>query len=83
MDRVPAITRDEAKGEVARLYKHADILLSRTPNSWMVMARQPFATKFMLPLTSTLMRQGIGSVLETSTKELAIIRTSQVNECAY
>jgi len=83
LSRIPMISREDATGEVERLYKHADILLSRTPNAWRVMAHQPFATKFMLPLTATLLRQGLGSVLDTKTKELAIIKTSQINEGAY
>ena len=68
---------------VNHLFDHAGVLLNRIPNAWRVMANQPYITKFMLPLTSSLLRQGLGSVLDTKTKELAIIKTSQLNNCAY
>ena len=83
MDRMPPVTPENGNGEIKRLYEHAEILLNRIPNAWKVMAHQPFITKFMLPLTSSLLRQGLGSILSTRTKQLAILKTSTMNNCAY
>ncbi len=83
MSRVPMLKSGADDPVVNHLFDHAGVLLNRIPNAWRVMANQPFITKFMLPLTSSLLRQGLGSALDTRTKELAIIKTSQLNNCAY
>lgn len=83
MSRVPMLESGADDSAVRSLFDHAGVLLNRVPNAWRVMANQPFVAKFMLPLTSALLRQGLGSALDTRTKELAIIRTSQLNGCAY
>ena len=83
MSRVPMLESGADDPVVNHLFDHAGVLLNRIPNAWRVMANQPYITKFMLPLTSSLLRQGLGSVLDTKTKELAIIKTSQLNNCAY
>ena len=83
MSRVPMLESGADDPVVDHLFDHASVLLNRIPNAWRVMANQPYITKFMLPLTSSLLRQGLGSVLDTKIKELAIIKTSQLNNCAY
>jgi len=47
------------------------------------MAHAPYAARVLLPFTVTLMREGLGSVLKTKLKEMAVIKTSQVNGCNY
>ncbi len=37
----------------------------------------------LLPLNAVLQREGAGSVLSTRIKEMVIIKTSQINGCAY
>lgn len=83
MSRIPMLESRTNDPVVDHLFDHASVLLNRIPNAWRVMANQPFITKFMLPLTSSLLRQGLGSALDTKTKELAIINTSRLNNCAY
>ena len=83
MSRVPMLESGADDPVVNHLFDHASVLLNRIPNAWRVMANQPYITKFMLPLTSSLLRQGLGSALDTRTKELAIINTSRLNSCAY
>ena len=83
VSRVPMLESGADDPVVNHLFDHASVLLNRIPNAWRVMANQPYITKFMLPLTSSLLRQGLGSALDTKTKELAIINTSRLNNCAY
>ena len=52
-------------------------------NSFAVMAYQPHVAKVILPLTVTLMREGLGTVLSTKIKEIAVIKTSHLNGCDY
>ncbi len=84
MSRIPMLESGaDDDPAVNRLLDHASVLLNRIPNAWRVMANQPFLAKFMLPLTASLLRQGLGSMLGTKTKALAILKTSQLNDCAY
>ena len=83
MSRIPGIPDEEASGEVKQFYGSVEKMLGRVPNSWRVMAHAPFHARVLLPFTVTLMREGLGSVLTTKLKEMAVIKTSQVNGCDY
>ena len=47
------------------------------------MAHAPYVAQVMLPLTVTLMREGLGAILPSKIKEMAVIKTSHVNGCEY
>ena len=51
-------------------------------NSYRVMAYQPYVAKMILPLTVSLMREGLGTTLSIRIKEIAVIKTSHLNGCA-
>lgn len=73
----------EAQGEAAKLFCGVEKMLGRVANSFAVMAYQPYVAKAILPLTVTLMREGLGTVLPTKIKEMAVIKTSHLNGCEY
>ncbi len=83
MREMKPIRTEEAEGEAARLFAGVTSMLGRVANSYAVMAYQPYVAKMMLPLTVTLMREGLGTVLSTRIKEMAVIKTSHLNGCAY
>ena len=58
-------------------------MLGRVPNSYRVLLHSPLVAAMLLPLNATLQREGAGSVLSTRIKEMVVIKTSQVNGCAY
>ncbi len=58
-------------------------MLGRVPNSYRVLLHSPLVAAMLLPLNATLQREGAGSVLSTRIKEMVVIKTSQLNGCAY
>jgi len=58
-------------------------LLGRVANSYAVMAHQPYVAKTILPLTVSLMREGLGTTLSSKLKEMAVVKTSLLNGCDY
>ena len=72
-----------ADSEAAKLFQGAQAMLGRIPNSYRVLARVPLISKFLLPLNAVLQREGAGSLLTAKIKEMAVIKTSQLNGCRY
>ncbi len=58
-------------------------MLGRVPNSYRVLLHSPLVAAMLLPLNAVLQREGAGSVLSTRIKEMVVIKTSQLNGCAY
>ncbi len=58
-------------------------MLGRVPNSYRALLHSPHVAAVLLPLNAVLQREGAGSVLSTRLKEMVIIKTSQINGCAY
>ena len=83
MNYMKPIQVEEAEGEAAKLFEGVTKMLGRVANSFAVMAYQPHVAKVILPLTVTLMREGLGTVLPTKIKEIAVIKTSHLNGCEY
>ena len=81
--RIRPIPPEEGVGEQAVLFDGVEKLLGRAANSFRVMAHQPYVAKMILPLTVSLMREGLGTTLPTRIKEMAVIKTSHLNGCAY
>lgn len=83
MTRIPMIDPSDAEGQVADLFEAVDGMLGRVPNSYKVLAHSPLVAQFLAPFNAVVQRQGAGSVLTTRLKEMAVIKTSQLNGCAY
>ena len=81
--RIRPIPPEEGTGERAALFEGVVKTLGRAANSYRVMAYQPYVAKMILPLTVSLMREGLGTTLPTKIKEMAVIKTSHLNGCAY
>jgi alkylhydroperoxidase family enzyme len=83
MKRVNLIEPEAADGETARLYEAVTQMLGRVPHSYRALAHTPHVARVMLPFNAVLQREGAGSLLSTKIKEMAIIKTSKLNGCAY
>ena len=79
----PHEVEGEGGGERAALFNGVVKTLGRVANSYRVMAHQPYVAKMILPLTVALMREGLGTTLSTKIKEMAVIKWSHPNGCAY
>ena len=83
MSRVGQIGLDEAEGEVARFYEATTQMLGRVPHSLRVLGNVPLVARMLLVFNATMQREGAGSVLSSKIKEMAIIKTSNLNGCDY
>ncbi len=83
MSRVPLLERENAGGEIARTFDILNNFQRRQVNSTRATAHSPFLARIFYPLVQTLMREGLGTVLSSKIKELAVIKTSQINGCDY
>lgn len=83
MSRVPLLGPEEAEGEIARTFGILGGFQRRHVNSVLATAHSPFLLRIFYPLVQTLMREGLGTVLPSRIKEIAVIKTSQINGCDY
>lgn len=81
--KIPMLTPEEAEGDTALFFEATNEFLGRVPNSARVMAHSPHVAKMYVAFNATLQREGTGSLLSTKIKEMVILKTSQVNSCAY
>lgn len=83
MARLPYVP-DDVNDELVQLYfAGCRQLLGRVPNSARVRAHTPHVALWYVPFLVTLQREGAGGVLDSRTKELAILKVSLTNACAY
>lgn len=83
MSRTELIDVEGADDERATLFEAVTRMLGRVPNSYRVLAHSPAVASVLLPFNAVMQREGAGSVLSTKIKEMAVIKTSQVNGCRY
>lgn len=83
MSRTELIDIDGADGERAALFEAVTRMLGRVPNSYRVLAHSPAVASVLLPFNAVMQREGAGSALSTRIKEMAVVKTSQINGCRY
>ena len=83
MSRVPIIDPLAATGEAARFFEASTQFRGRVPNSARVWGHIPHIAKFQLLGGVGLQREGGGGLLSCRIKEMAVLKTSHVNGCAY
>lgn len=83
MSRVAMIEGKGSDEQTAQLFEAVAAMLGRVPNSYRVLAHSPLVAKMLLPFNAVMQREGAGSVLSAKLKEMVVIKTSQINACAY
>ena len=83
MARVEMISDEDATSDVQILFEAVDAMLGRVPHSYRALAQSPLVAMMMVPFNAVLQREGAGSVLTTKIKEMAVVKTSHLNGCAY
>jgi alkylhydroperoxidase family enzyme len=74
------LAKEQAAGEVKEIYDKLTHVFGRMPNFFGLMARVPGALQHFLPLYSAVIDKGS---VEPKYKELAYLKTSQINGCDY
>lgn len=77
---VNPISRDNAEADLRTFYDQLSEKFGRMPNFFAVMAHRPRVLKHFLPFYASIMADG---TIEAKHKELAYLKTSRLNGCAY
>ncbi|MBT3433569.1 MAG: hypothetical protein HOC91_19515 [Nitrospinaceae bacterium] len=83
MSRVPLLSREGTEGDIAQTFNILGNFQSRLSNSTQATANSPFLARIFYPFVQTLMREGLGTVLSSKIKEIAVIKTTLINGCEY
>lgn len=84
MPRIPDLTDEELTDEQRALLQIRDEVFGQ-PSSAVhrMVLRTPKVARWFTPFGLALQRGGTGSLLDERTKEMAVIKTSQLNECTF
>lgn len=74
------MTMDKVSEDVQGIFSNLKNHFGFIPNYFGVMARSPEVLKAMLPMGSAILKKG---KLDAKYRELAFLKTSLVNGCAY
>jgi uncharacterized peroxidase-related enzyme len=74
------LTKEQAPGELHKIYDKMQKDVGRMPNVFGVVARFPAALKALIQFYDTVLSKG---KIEAKYKELAYLKTSIINECQY
>jgi len=83
MSRVPIVDPSSATGETARYFEASTQFRGRIPNSARIWGHIPHVGKFQLLAGVGIQRERGGGLLTCKLKEMAVLKTSHVNGCAY
>jgi alkylhydroperoxidase family enzyme len=79
MARISYVEHDQTTPEVQSIYERFDKALGRVPNIFKAMAHAPVLLQKFLELDGALR----STKLDRKLRELAYLKTSQVNRCDY
>jgi alkylhydroperoxidase family enzyme len=74
------LTKEQAPGELHKIYDKMQKDVGRMPNVFGVVARFPAALKALIQFYDAVLSKG---KIEAKYKELAYLKTSIINECQY
>ena len=74
------LTKEQAPAELHRIFEKIQESTGKMPNILGVVARFPAALKTLVPFYEAVMSRGI---IDAKYKELAYLKTSNINDCRY
>ncbi len=74
------VPKEKASRKIYDIYNNLEMAFGHMPNVFGVMAHHPDALKTFLPFYKAIMSTG---TVDAKYKELAYLKTSQVNGCEY
>ena len=80
MPRMKPLTRSQVDDETGAIFDHFHQVRGNVPNMFRTAARRPEIFKTMIAHFRAVMETG---TVPPKLKELAILRTSQINDCEY
>ena len=81
--RIMGISDADAVGPVKELFDSSNQLLGRTANLVRILAHSPHLAKWFLPFVAAVRQPAAGAVSDVRLRNLAVLKTSALNECRY
>jgi hypothetical protein len=81
--RIMGIADADAVGAVRELFDSSNQLLGRTANLMRILAHSPHLAKWLLPFIVAVRQPAAGAVSDVRLRNLAVLKTSTINDCLY
>ncbi len=81
--RIRGITDEEATGPAKDLFEASNKMLGRTANLMRILAHSPYLARWTLPFIAAVRQPNAGAVSDVRLRNLAVLKTSALNECKY
>ena len=81
--RIRGITDEEATGPAKELFEASNQMLGRTANLMRILAHSPYLARWTLPFIAAVRQPTAGAVSDVRLRNLAVLKTSTVNDCKY
>ena len=81
--RIRGITDEEATGPAKELFEASNQMLGRTANLMRILAHSPYLARWTLPFIAAVRQPNAGAVSDVRLRNLAVLKTSTVNDCKH
>ncbi len=81
--RIRGITDEEAAGTAKELFEASNQMLGRTANLMRILAHSPYLARWTLPFIAAVRQPNAGAISDVRLRNLAVLKTSTVNDCKY
>ncbi len=81
--RIRGITDEAAVGPAKDLFEASNKMLGRTANLMRILSHSPYVARWILPFIAAVRQPNAGAVSDVRLRNLAVLKTSTVNDCHY
>ncbi len=81
--RIRGITDEQATGPTKDLFDASNKMLGRTANLMRILSHSPYVARWILPFIAAVRQPNAGAVSAVRLRNLAVLKTSTVNDCHY
>lgn len=81
--RIRGITDTEATGPAKALFEASNKMLGRTANLMRILSHSPYVARWILPFIAAVRQPNAGAVSDVRLRNLAVLKTSTLNDCHY
>ncbi len=81
--RIRGITDEEAQGAAKDLFEASTKMLGRTANLMRILSHSPYVARWILPFIAAVRQPNAGAVSAVRLRNLAVLKTSTINDCHY
>lgn len=81
--RIRGITDEEAVGAARDLFEASNKMLGRTANLMRILSHSPHVARWILPFIAAVRQPNAGAVSDVRLRNLAVLKTSTINDCHY